>query len=220
MTTWPQFRAIPNGTRIFNNGYDQCVALANHFHQAVLGARFVPVDSAHQWWTDFDRLPHVNGVYRKSATPVPGALFVARGGLYDEVNGHIGSVVDVREGGFTTLEQNTGPTAPQRYVYRHFRIRDDNVLGFLIPINNPAEEDIVTPKDKQEIIDGVVKALMNHPVKREGVDKHGKKRTGSITLGGKGGFLATWEHQVGLSRRLLESADGMLKKLAEKLGVK
>lgn len=143
--SWPAFARIPNGTQISNNGYDQCVALANHYHEGTLGLPFVPVDSAYEWWTRFDEFPQLRDKYVRSQTPVPGALFVARGGLYDLPNGHIGVVTDVRSGGFSTMEQNTGPDTPQRYVYRHFRVKDDNVLGFLIPNTNPATEEIEVP---------------------------------------------------------------------------
>lgn len=135
---YSDFRKIPNGQRIFNHGYDQCVALANHYHENVLGKGFVAVASAYQWWTMYPHLHELNSTYVRSKTPVPGALFVAFGGIYDGRDGHIGLVTDVRAGGFSTMEQNTGPYAPQRYTYRHFRVNDSSVLGFLVPRNNPA----------------------------------------------------------------------------------
>lgn len=142
---WQTFTRIPNGTRIFNHGYDQCVALANRYHEGPLGLPFVPVDSAFEWWTRFSEFPQLYEHYTQSQTPVAGAIFVSFGGIYDAVNGHIGVVTGVRAGGFTTMEQNTGTEAPKRYVYRHFRVKDDSVYGFLIPKINPATKEVEVP---------------------------------------------------------------------------
>lgn len=174
---WIKFNSIPNGTRIFNHGYDQCVALANHYHEGTIGGPFVPVNSAYEWWTRYDELPQINRYYTRSAVPVPGALFVAFGGIYDGVNGHIGNVVQLHAGGFVTMEQNTGPYAPQRYVYRHFRVNDDSVLGFLVPRNNPAteKEEEVTEEEINKIATRVVDRLLNTEVVRDGTK--GKGRT-------------------------------------------
>jgi len=129
---WAQFTGIPNGTRIANYGFDQCVALANHYH-AMLGGQFVPVQSAFQWWTN--RYPQVDAIYDRSATPVPGALFVSRGGIYNQPDGHIGVVTAVHpDGTFDTMEQKAGTW---RYLGRYRRSMA-NMLGFLIPKNNPA----------------------------------------------------------------------------------
>lgn len=131
---WAEFTGTPNGTRILNYGFDQCVALANHYH-AMLGGQFVPVQSAFQWWTN--RYPQVDAIYDRSATPVPGALFVSRGGIYNQPDGHIGVVTAVHpDGTFDTMEQNAGTW---RYLGRYRRSMA-NILGFLVPKNNPASE--------------------------------------------------------------------------------
>lgn len=135
--TWNQFKSIPNGTRIFNHGADECVALANHFHENVLGGSFIWVGSAHQWWTT--NQPEINRLYTKSSKPVAGALLVSRGGIYDRTHGHIGGVVSetYTDGSFDTIEQNAG-TGARRYVYRYRRPQGNGMLGFLVPKNNPA----------------------------------------------------------------------------------
>ena len=133
MTTYADFANIPNGTRIFNYGYDQCVALANHYHQDVIGGSFIPVNSAYEWWTG--SWGNVNALYTKSATPVAGAIFVARGGIYNSVDGHIGVVLGVSGGSIQTIEQNGGTW---RYVGHYTRPLGNGILGYLIPKNNPA----------------------------------------------------------------------------------
>lgn len=126
------FLAIPNGTRILNYGYDQCVALFNHYHINVLRGSFVPVQSAYQLWTG--SYHQINTIYRKSSKPVAGAVFIARGGIYDRTHGHVGIVTKVRSNGtFDTMEQNAGTW---RYVGRYVR-NTSGILGFLVPKNNP-----------------------------------------------------------------------------------
>ena len=108
------------------------MALANHYH-AMLGGQFVPVNSAHEWWNN--RYAQVDAIYNRSSTPVAGAVFVSRGGIYDALHGHIGVVTKVHGNGtFDTMEQNAGTW---RYVGRYTRGMA-NMLGFLIPKNNPA----------------------------------------------------------------------------------
>jgi surface antigen len=132
--TWGQFTAQPNGTRIYNHGFDQCVALANQYHEDVIGGSFVPVPSAFMWWTDFSSYGTLTANYTQSATPIAGAIFVARYGLYDAPNGHIGVVTSVNGSTFQTMEQNA---ESNRWLWRYSRSMQ-NVLGFLHPKNNPA----------------------------------------------------------------------------------
>lgn len=132
---WKTFTAIPNGTKVLNHGWDQCVALANLYHEDVIGGAFVPVPSAYMWWTRFGEFPQLTQNYTPRSTPVAGAIFVSRYGLYDAPNGHIGVVTSVNSNGtFTTMEQNAGVW---RYVGRYTRDMT-NMLGFLHPKNNPA----------------------------------------------------------------------------------
>lgn len=135
MLTWQQFTSIPNGTRVVNHGWDQCVALANLYHEDVIGGSFVAVGSAFQWWTEFDRWKTLTSNYYKSSTPVAGAIFVGQYGIYDAPNGHIGVVTSVNGNGtFNTMEQNAGTW---RFVGRYTRDMR-NIYGFLIPKRNPA----------------------------------------------------------------------------------
>jgi hypothetical protein len=92
--------------------------------------------SAYQWWTEFSRQPNLYNNSTQSQTPVAGAIFVARGGIYDGVNGHIGIVTGVNSNGtFNTMEQNAGTW---RYVGRYTRAKNSSVYGFIIPKKNPA----------------------------------------------------------------------------------
>lgn len=132
---WEAFKRIKTGQRVLNHGFDECVALANLYHEEVLGGRFVPVGAAYQWWTQ--EHPQVAGIYTRSPHPVAGAVFIARGGLYNTQFGHIGVVTQVHpDGSFSTLEQNA---EKHRYVARYRRENDANVLGFLHPKINPAK---------------------------------------------------------------------------------
>ena len=132
---WNQFTSIPNGTQVKNHLYDQCVALANLFHESVIGGTFVGVPSAFNWWTDFSSWETLRANYTQSQAPVAGAIFVARGGIYNLPDGHIGIVTKINANGtFQTMEQNAGTW---RYVGRYTR-GSANILGFLIPKNNPA----------------------------------------------------------------------------------
>lgn len=136
--SWGQFTAQPNGTRIYNHGYDQCVALANQYHEEVIGGGFVPVASAYQWWTNYNSYAQLTSKYTQSSSPVAGAVVVWRGGIYNAVDGHIGVVTRVNGNGtYDTMEQN----AAQRYLGRYTRSMA-NVLGFLIPRSNPADQPI------------------------------------------------------------------------------
>lgn len=133
--TWQHFTSIPNGTRVLNYYFDQCVALANLYSQGVIGANFVPVNSAWQWWDHFWNYPTLHQNYVQSSKPVAGAIFVSRYGIYNAPDGHIGVVTSVNSNGtFNTIEQNAGTW---RYVGRYTR-GYQNMLGFLIPKNNPA----------------------------------------------------------------------------------
>lgn len=132
---WGQFISIPNGTRIVNYGYDQCVAVANLYHVSVYGKPLpTGIGAAYQWWTTYASQPNTYNNYTQSQNPVVGALVVWNttwGGGY----GHIGVVTGVNANGtFNTLEQNA---ETWRYLGRYTRGRSA-VLGFLVPRNNPA----------------------------------------------------------------------------------
>lgn len=132
---WNEFTSIPNGTQVLNHGWDQCVALANLYNEDVVGGEFVPVPSAYMWFTSYYYLPQVYQTYARTGIAEPGAIFVARGGMYNTLDGHIGVVVSVNpDGSFNTMEQNAGTW---RYVGRYTRDYT-NVLGFLVPFINPA----------------------------------------------------------------------------------
>lgn len=143
---WNQFIAIPNGTRVLNHGYDQCVALANLYHEQVNGGSFVGVGSAYQWYTEYGRYAQLTNKYERlpvETNPQRGDIFVARYGIYNAQHGHIGVVVDDWNGStFGTKEQNA---ERNRYVYQTYNRTKANVLGFLrprvSPIPKPAENE-------------------------------------------------------------------------------
>ena len=145
--TWASFTAIPDGTKVFNHGYSECVALANLYHESVIGGSFVPVNSAYQWWTQFGSYATLRNNYAQAGHPVAGAVVVSKGGPYNNIDGHIGVVTRVHGNGtFDTMEQN----AAHRYVWRYNR-NMWGVLGFLIPHNNPAnqeEDDMFSDADR------------------------------------------------------------------------
>ena len=126
--TWDEFFAIPDGTRVFNHGYDQCVAVANLFHEGVRGLPFVAVPNARAWWERRANLAAIRDNYHfldPNAATEPGDIFVSLGGIYDGVDGHIGVIGTASNAGgaVVTLEQNTSAYAPQRWLYRHNRSR-------------------------------------------------------------------------------------------------
>lgn len=136
MSAFAAFQSIPTGTKIKNHGYDQCVALANHYWENTLGLPLpIGIGSAYQWWTTRYSQPNLTRNATFSDKPVAGALFVARYGRYNAPDGHIGVVTSVNgDGTFNTMEQNA---ENNRYVARYTRGMA-NILGFIIPNNNPA----------------------------------------------------------------------------------
>lgn len=181
MLTWKQFNEIPNGTQVINHGWDQCVALANLYHESVIGGSFVGVPSAYMWWTQYSSWETLTDNYRPSQTPVAGAIFISRYGLYDAPNGHIGVVTSVNGNGtFNTMEQNAGTW---RYVGRYHRSTQD-VLGFLVPKNNPSQEDTMTPAQEKKL-DKVITLLEKMPIEiltREVTSKSGRKGSLSVLI--------------------------------------
>lgn len=136
--TWDEFLALPNGTRVLNHSFDQCVALANLFHEQVMGAAIVPVGSAYQWSTHFTGYPQLFNTYTQipaSADPQPGDIFVSKGGIYNAIDGHIGIVVRAWDGStFGTKEQNA---ERNRYVYQTYNRTKANMLSYLRPKKSP-----------------------------------------------------------------------------------
>jgi hypothetical protein len=122
-----EFFNIPDGTRVYNHYYDQCVALVNQYNEGVIGGPFISVDSALEWWSRNDRYDF----YTRETTAKRGDICIASGGLYDGVNGHIFVVTRDWDGHtFGTIEQNGGT----RWVARYNRTMA-NVDGFLRPVN-------------------------------------------------------------------------------------
>jgi hypothetical protein len=157
--SYNQFISIGNGAEVKNHGYNQCVALANLYHEAVMGGSFVAVPSAYQWWTNFDLWGTLRTLYYRvpaDQNPLKGDIFVARGGIYNQPDGHIGVVTRSWDGRtFGTMEQNTG-TGQRRYVYRYDRTKQ-NILGYLRPYKNPSDE----PTPAQRIGDDM--RVIRHP---------------------------------------------------------
>lgn len=141
-----QFFAIPNGTEFVNHGGSQCVALANFYHEGVIGGEFVPVASAFQWWTEFNSYQTLPANYVQVAdTPQAGDIFIGRYGPYQAENGHIGVVASSWNGQtFGTMEQGVW-NGYNGYMTRLNRGMD-NILGFLRPKQNitpnPVEDEM------------------------------------------------------------------------------
>ena len=157
--TWDEFISIPNVTRVFNYGADQCVALANLYHEQVLGGTLkgTYIQSAYQWWTDFSKYPQFTEVYDQvdvNAPAVAGDIFVTRpSSQYDPVHGHIGVVIQPWNGKtFGTIEQNANMN---RYVYKTYNRTRSNIYGYLRPKANPGDE--MTP-DQNNALMSVYKA--------------------------------------------------------------
>jgi hypothetical protein len=151
--TFEQFMAIPNGTRVFNYGGDQCVALANLYHVSVLGGSLAGtrINSAYQWWTDFEKYPQFTNLYTKVLdNPQRGDIFVAKPSRqYDPVHGHIGIVERSWNGSnFGTMEQNAGSGA-KRWVWRYER-NMSNIYGFLRPKTSPQPTPPIPSNKKKE----------------------------------------------------------------------
>lgn len=137
---WESFKASPSGTVFFNNGGVQCVALSNHYIENMLGLPHVPIQSAYQLWTEYDRLPELYNYYNRSATPVEGSIVVMAGGEYNPTHGHTGVVIQVNpDGTFISLEQNGELNL---YTAAYSRTMN-NVSGFLVPHNNIAVPEVV-----------------------------------------------------------------------------
>lgn len=135
--TLEQFFAIPNGTKVFNYGNSQCVALANQYDEGVLQNPLpTGIQSAFQWWTQYGTQPNLNQQFvQVSSAPIKGDIFVGRGGSYDSTHGHIGVVARDWDGStFGTMEQGVW-SGYNGYVTRLNR-NMANILGFLRPIEN------------------------------------------------------------------------------------
>lgn len=107
-----------------------------------------------------------------------------------------------------TLTQNPGAAKRANLITR-------DLVGYLRPIELDDQEEIVKQEDIEKIAQRTAQIIATRKVKRTGVDKDGKPRTGFATLDG---MLGSWEHQTGLSRRIMESTNAIVKKIAKKLG--
>lgn len=138
--SWAQFLAIPDGTRVVNHSYDECVALANLYNEAVHSGGFVMVPDAKSWWFN-GNVSANHGFTRVASNPQVGDIFIASAGLYNSAFGHIGVVVRAWNGStFGTMEQNGGA----RWVARYDRTMA-NVDGFLRPVNQgPLQAPVVS----------------------------------------------------------------------------
>lgn len=155
---WDEFTSLPNGKEVYNHFANECVALANLYHEDVIGGTFVWVPSAYMWWDRFSEWKTLRDNYVQVGSPVAGAIFVSQGGIYNQFHGHIGVVTRVHpDGTFDTMEQNAGTW---RFVGRYRRDLTD-VLGFLVPHKNPAEnletttEEVVEDVPTREDSDGM-----------------------------------------------------------------
>lgn len=180
--SWGAFKLIANGTRVSNHGADECVALANHHNEDVLGGTFVQVGSARFWWLNYNLMPALYKTFRQSQTPTPGAIAVWKPNAANGWHGHIGSVLDLYpDGTFQTLEQNYG-VGEQRWAYRYRRRKDDSLYGFLVPHNNPAGN--TANSQEGEMLDNESKEWF---IKTIGHMLAFTAREGGVSANGRGG---------------------------------
>ncbi|WP_172418266.1 CHAP domain-containing protein [Aurantimicrobium minutum] len=140
-----EFFSIPSGTNVFNNGADQCVALANLYEAGALQYPLPSgIQSAFQWWTEFSaKPPLVEFFIQVSENPKRGDIFVGRYGPYQAENGHIGVVERDWDGStFGTME--TGYWSEGKSYVKRLNRTMDYVLGFLRPKVN------IFPTDEEE----------------------------------------------------------------------
>lgn len=129
-----EFFAIPSGTHVFNNGADQCVALANLYEAGALQYPLPSgIQSAFQWWTEFSsKPPLVDNFVQVIEGPKRGDIFVGRYGPYQAENGHIGVVERDWDGStFGTME--TGYWADGLSYVKRFDRTMAYILGFIRP---------------------------------------------------------------------------------------
>lgn len=201
--TWNQFQAIPNGTQVFNHGWDQCVALANLYQESVLGQPFVAVGSAYQWWTLFRNYPALYNTYKQSGVPIAGAVVVSRYGIYDAPNGHIEVVTSVNsDGSFNTMGQNA---SGHRYVWRYRRTMQ-NILGFLHPYNNPANPKPARQEEDDDMQSIIVDGVHLFAVSSEFISHHGTEAQANIT---RNVMSATDELHKLSTTQFMELLDGL-----------
>lgn len=157
-----EFYAIPSGSHIYNNGADQCVALANEYNSGVLGFPLPSgIQSAYQWWTDFSSKPPLVENYSQVASnPQRGDIFIGMYGPYDSTHGHIGVVERSWDGStFGTMENGywNGVSSMER-----FNRGMAYILGFLRPKNSipviDSEDDEMKFKLYRQASTGVVYA--------------------------------------------------------------
>lgn len=137
---WESFVHTPQGVTFENNGGSECVALSNHYIENLMGLPHIPIWSASEIWTEYDRIPEIYKQYKRSELPVVGSIVVMSGGEYDPTHGHTGVVIQVNDNGtFVSLEQNVnGDRSAAPYVRSM-----ENVSGFLVPHDNPAVPEVV-----------------------------------------------------------------------------
>lgn len=99
--------------------------------------------------------------------------------------------------------------AVERAFNATFRFWTEDINGTIVC----EKEDIVTPQDIEKIAQRTAQLVLNTGVKRTGTDKDGKPRTGKATLAD---MLSSWENQTGITRRIVESTNALVKKLTGK----
>lgn len=122
----------------------------------------------------------------------------------------------IRQGQAVKAGQTVGYAGDSGYstgVHIHWELRWDRAWSggnWINPrtVNPQLQEDIVTPQDIEKIAKRTAELVLNTGVKRTGVDKDGKPRTGNASLRQ---MLASWEHQVGVTRRIIERIWGKVK---------
>lgn len=151
MATWADFLATL-GTQVNVLG-TQCVAVANYYHRDVLGKQLPSgIQSAHQWYTQFESKPQLVQNYDK----IPASMTTARAGdvcveypTRGNDHGHICVVVTDWNGTFyETYDQNING------VQRVFKLRKTGAgcMGYLRPKNNPASSEVPLTEEQARLL--------------------------------------------------------------------
>ncbi|WP_017793888.1 M23 family metallopeptidase [Leucobacter salsicius] len=135
-------------------------------------------------------------------------------GLISRV-GHLNGYA-IKQGQTVKAGQVVGYAGDSGYstgVHIHWELRWDRAWSggnWINPrtLTPKSQEDIVTPQDIEKIAQRTAQLVLSTPVKQTG-----KGRTGTLTLRG---LIGSWHHQIGVTRRIVESTNALVKKLTGK----
>lgn len=193
----------------------QCHDVWSHYLTRVIGGTLADAHAAGDGYTIevWRQFPHHRPALRTLFTKHHGTHGIRAGdvvfwptGSPNHPDSHVVVALGpVSPGGtFACVSQNPGPARITRLSAYH-------AAGYLRPTTDPTG-DTMTPQQLEKIlaeIRKIPKATIDYGVPRTGTDKDGKPRTGKATLRG---LLTSWEHQVGITRRIVEKIHAIVKR--------